>query len=196
MGQKPAFFVTFCVVEQKMMQAKEKTKELEIQVNGMIASDLVALGYDLVRVELLGGGRYLTVQVMAERADGKPMTVSDCTKISHAISDRLDACDDLADRYTLEVSSPGIDRPLVRLKDFERYSGHVARIELEAPLDDAAGKTKRFQGKIVRVTGSMPDAAVEFRTETGDVRVPLQSIARARLVLTDALLNAMGGGKH
>jgi ribosome maturation factor RimP len=137
----------------------------------------------------------LTLQVMAERADGQPMTVNDCSKISHAISDRLDTFGDLADRYTLEVSSPGIDRPLVRLKDFERFTGHVARIELEAPLDSVGGKKKRFQGSIVRVTGSAPNAEIELHTEAGDVRVSLQSIARARLVLTDALLNATSTGK-
>jgi ribosome maturation factor RimP len=173
-----------------------RNKELETKVSNLIAGDLAAIGYELVRVELLGGGRYVTLQVMAEREDGKPMTVNDCTQISHAVSDRLDTMADLADRYTLEVSSPGIDRPLVRLKDYERFTGHVARIELETPLDGVAGKKKRFQGSIVRVTGAAPDAEIEFHTECGDVRVSLQSIARARLVLTDALLNATGGSKH
>jgi ribosome maturation factor RimP len=176
--------------------AMTEVKELEAQISDLVAGDLAAMGYELVRVEPLGGGRFLTLQVMAERADGKPMTVEDCTKISHAISDRLDGVGDLADRYTLEVSSPGIDRPLVRLKDFERFTGHVARIELQAPLDAVPGRKKRFQGSIIRVTGAAPDAEIEFHTEAGDVRVSLQSIARARLVLTDALLNATGGSKH
>jgi ribosome maturation factor RimP len=173
-----------------------QNKELEVRISDLIVGDLAAIGYELVRIELLGGGRYMTLQIMAERADGKPMTVNDCTQISHTVSDRLDSCAELADRTTLEVSSPGIDRPLVRLKDYERFTGHVARIELETPLDSVDGKRKRFQGSIVRVTGNAPDAEIEFRTETGDVRVSLQSIARARLVLTDALLNATGGSKH
>jgi len=173
-----------------------QAKQLEAKMTDLVGGDLAAMGYDLVRIEPMGGGRYLTLQVMAERLDGQPMTVSDCTKISRAISDRLDAFGELADRYTLEVSSPGIDRPLVRLKDYERFTGHVARIELEAPLDSGQGKTKRFQGSIVRVTGNAQDAEVEFHTETGDVRVALQSIARARLVLTDALLDATSGSKH
>ena len=176
--------------------AMTEVKELEAKVSSLVVGDLATLGYDLVRIEPLGGGRYLTLQVMAERTDGKPMTVSDCTKISHAITDRLDAVEELADRYTLEVSSPGIDRPLVRLKDFERFTGHVARIELQAPHGDGEGQKKRFQGSIVRVTGTAPNAEIEFHTEAGDVRVSLQSIARARLVLTDALLNATGGSKH
>lgn len=173
-----------------------KAKTLEAQIHQLVGGDLAAMGYDLVRVEPLGGGRYLTLQVMAERIDGQPMTVSDCSKISHAISDRLDSFAELADRYTLEVSSPGIDRPLVRLKDYERFTGHIARIELEVPKDTADGKMKRFQGSIVRVTGAAPDAEIEFRTEAGDVRVSLQSIARARLVLTDALLAATSGSTH
>ena len=170
----------------------KEAKELENRISGLVAGDLAALGYDLVRVETLGGGRYLTLQIMAERADGQPMTVSDCTRISHAVSDHLDADSGLADRYTLEVSSPGIDRPLVRLKDFERFTGHVARVELETP---AGGPKKRFQGSITRVSGAAPNAEIEFHTDGGDVRVSLQSIARARLVLTDALLNAAERGK-
>jgi len=194
-AKSPPFLLP-AVLESCIGRGMTQNKELEAQISALIVGDLAAMGYDLVRVELLGGGRYLTLQVMAERADGKPMTVSDCTQISHAASDRLDTCLELADRYTLEVSSPGIDRPLVRLKDYERFTGHVARIELETPLDSVAGKKKRFQGSIVRVTGAAPDAEIEFRTESGDVRVSLQSIARARLVLTDALLNATGGSKH
>jgi ribosome maturation factor RimP len=122
---------------------------------------------------------------MAERLDEMPMTVDDCVKISHAVSEKLDTDDALADRYTLEVSSPGIDRPLVRLKDFERFRGHMARIELQAPV----GGQKRFQGSIVRVTGAETSAAIELRTESGEISVPLQSIARAKLVITDALMN-------
>ena len=173
-----------------------QSRELETQITAMISGDFAALGYDLVRVEVLGGGRYLTIQVMAERMDGKAMTVNDCTVISHALSDRLDKMDGLADRYTLEVSSPGIDRPLVRLRDYERYTGHVARIELETPLDSMTDKTKRFQGSIVRVTGAASNAEIEFKTEAGDVRVAMKSIARARLVMTDALLNADAERKH
>jgi ribosome maturation factor RimP len=173
-----------------------KVKDIEAKVSELVAGDLAAMGYELVRIESLGGGRYMTLQVMAERADGKPMTVSDCTQISHAMSDRLDGVSELADRYTLEVSSPGIDRPLVRMKDYEKFTGHVARVELEQPLDGATGRKKRFQGSIVRVTGAPANPEIEFHTEAGDVRVPMQSIARARLVLTDALLNATSGSKH
>jgi ribosome maturation factor RimP len=126
---------------------------------------------------------------MAERADAKPMTVEDCVQISRTASDKLDADDTMADRYTLEVSSPGIDRPLVRLKDFERFAGHVARIELASPIDALGTSQRRFQGSIVRVTGKDSAAAIEFRTEKGDISVPVAAIAKAKLIMTDALAN-------
>jgi ribosome maturation factor RimP len=122
------------------------------------------------------------------------MTVNDCVKISHAISPQLDHSDPVAGRYTLEVTSPGLDRPLVGVKDFERYTGHVARIELAKPLDGKG--QKRFQGNIVRVTGNAPDAEIEIRTEAGGVRIPANTIAKARLVLTDAPPNAKTDTKH
>ena len=167
-------------------------KALENKVSKLIGSELSEEGYELVRVQLMSGGNFSTLQIMAERIDGKPMTVDDCVKISQAASTKLDEDESLADHYTLEVSSPGIDRPLVRLKDYERFTGHMARIELEAPRD---GK-KRFQGNIVRINGREPDAEIEFSTDSGALRVPMNNILRAKLVLTDALLNAKDGTKH
>jgi ribosome maturation factor RimP len=173
-------------------------KDLEAKVNRLIAADLAAMGYELVRVQMTPGGRYLTLQVMAERADAKPMTVNDCTRISHEVSAKLEADDTLADRYTLEISSPGIDRPLIKLKDFERFTGHVARVELAMPLEGQPNGRRRFQGSITRITRPQPEAEaeIEFHTETGDLRVPMNAIARAKLVLTEALLNVKGRTKH
>jgi ribosome maturation factor RimP len=171
-------------------------KSIESKVAELVADDLASAGYELVRVQLTPGGRFLTLQVMAERADGKLMTVADCVAISRTVSAKLDEAAPITDHYTLEVSSPGIDRPLVRLKDFERFTGHVARIELAAPLHGAAGGQKRFEGRLVRVTGQAPDAEIEIKTETGEVRLALNAISRARLVLTDELLNAKSGNKH
>jgi ribosome maturation factor RimP len=185
----------FCYPKH-LQAAMANTKALETKVTELIADELTAIGYELVRVKLTSGGRYLTAQVMADRIDQKPMTVDDCAKISNAISPKLDAAPELADKYTLEVSSPGIDRPLVRLKDFERYAGHVARIELDGPLNGEAGAPRRFQGSIVRVTGNADAAEIEIKTETGDIRVPASAIAQARLVLTDALMNAHTDTKH
>jgi len=169
-----------------------KMKAVENKVTTLIAEDLSVMGYELVRVQAMAGGEYVTLQIMAERLDSKAMTVDDCVRISHAISARLDGDSTMDDRYTLEVSSPGIDRPLVRLKDYIRFQGHVARIELQAPL---LGK-KRFQGSIVRIKGDDDEAEIEFRTDSGDVAVKLASIAKAKLVLTDALLDAKDGMKH
>lgn len=171
-------------------------KDVEVKVTRLIADDLAAMGYELVRVQVMSGGRYMTLQVMAERGDRKPMTVDDCVQISRAVSPLLDADDTMADRYTLEVSSPGIDRPLIRLKDFERFTGHVARIELETPLEVQGAKQRRFQGKIVRVSGREPDAELELRTESGEVRLPVHRIARAKLVPEDAPANMQAGRKH
>jgi len=168
-------------------------RNLETRITDLIAPDLTAMGYELVRVQITGGGRYSTLQVMAERADQHAMTVDDCVKISHAASEKLDADDSLADRYTLEVSSPGIDRPLVKLKDFERFTGHLARIDLAAPVAALGTAQRRFQGSIVRVTGNDAEAAIEFRTEKGDISVPAHAIAKAKLVMTDDLINQKTG---
>lgn len=174
-----------------------KNKPLESKISDLITGDLMALGYDLVRVHLMAEGQSPTLQIMAERCDDAPMTVEDCAAISHATSDKLDADDSLASHYTLEVSSPGIDRPLVRLKDFERFTGHVAKIELETKQEGVACGRKRFQGLIERVTGHDADAAIEFSTDTGAFCVPMKEIARAKLVLTEALLkNAPAHTKH
>src|ERR1700733_3615351 len=125
------------------------TRDIKKKVADLIGADLEAMQYELVRVQLTPGGRYLTLQVMAERADRKPMTVNDCVKISSAISPRLDEADPLAGHYTLEISSPGIERPLVRLADYERFTGQMAAIELAAPLNGEASGQKRFKGSIV-----------------------------------------------
>ena len=173
-----------------------QTTAIESRVNDLIAGELAALDYELVRVQLTPGGRFMTLQVMAERTDRKPMTVEDCVKISHAISPRLDEADPLAGKYTLEISSPGIERPLVRLQDFERFTGHVARVELEAPLGGDKNGQRRFEGSIVRVTGKAENAEIELKTEAGDVRVPANAIARAKLVLTDVPRSTKGGTRH
>jgi ribosome maturation factor RimP len=156
------------------------SKAIENKISGLIAGGIDAAGYDLVRVQIMGGGKYAALQIMAERKDGKGMTVEDCAAISRAVSEIVEADADLADRYDLEVSSPGIDRPLVKMQDFVRYQGHVAKVELDAPL----GGQKRFQGKIVGTAGE----EIELDTDKGVVRLPFAAIDRAKLVLTDELL--------
>jgi ribosome maturation factor RimP len=192
-GQKPAFFVTLLDSKAKADRTESAMtgrKDIELKIESLVNDELVAMGYELVRVELMTGGHFPTLQVMAERADRKPMTVEDCVTISRTVSLKLENETTIAEGVTLEVSSPGIDRPLIRLQDFERFAGHLARVELNAPQNGV----KRFKGSIIRITGNPPDAQVEFHTEQGDWRVPLAEIARAKLVLTEALLNA--GTKH
>jgi ribosome maturation factor RimP len=143
-----------------------------------------ALGYGLVRVRLSGGHRPV-LQVMAERADGT-MDVEDCTRLSRAISAAFEEDDPFETEYVLEVSSPGIDRPLTRRRDFEAYVGHEARLELKYPIEGR----KRIRGLLKGLKGE--DVVVE--TELGESKgrgefaVPYVSIGDAKLVLTDDLI--------
>ena len=150
------------------------------EIARIIEPSLDAMGYRLVRLMQTGGLRRPTLQVMAERRDDEPMTVEDCAEISRAVSALLDVADPIAEAYMLEVSSPGIDRPLVRPEDYDRFAGFEARIDLSNPLDGR----KRFRG---RVLGRDADH-VRLALENGEVRLPLDAIARAKLVLTDELL--------
>src|SRR5712692_1684203 len=122
------------------------------------------MGYRVVRV-VPTGARQATLQVMAERRDEVPMTVDDCAKISRSISALLDVADPIAEAYTLEVSSPGIDRPLVRPEDYDRFAGFAARIELGEPLDGRI----RFRGRLLGREGD----DIRLIAETGEVRLKL-----------------------
>lgn len=142
------------------------------------------LGFNLVRVRVTGTNG-CTVQIMAERPDGS-MSVDECETVSRAVSPVLDLEDPIDREYYLEVSSPGIDRPLVRASDFERWTGHEAKIELAVPLDGR----KRFRGFLRGVTDGT--AAVELPdVKEGEERIahlPLADLGEAHLVLTDALI--------
>lgn len=154
-------------------------------VSRIIEPALEAMGYELVRVSLIGRERP-TLQVMAERRDEAAMTVEDCAGISRAISALLDVEDPIAGAYTLEVSSPGIDRPLTRPKDFDRYRGFEARIETRQPV---AGR-RRLKG-VLGGLGPGGDTVLIAAGEDGaEMAVPLAEISRAKLVLTDALIAA------
>ncbi len=155
-----------------------------VDTNGIaqtIEPSLAAMGYRIVRVVLTSGHR-ATLQVMAERVDGAAMTVDDCAQISHSVSALLDVADPIAGTYTLEISSPGIDRPLVRREDYDRFSGFEARIELNAPV---AGR-KRFRGRLLGTT----DGDIRLATEAGEARLPLATVVRAKLVITEDLIAA------
>jgi ribosome maturation factor RimP len=145
----------------------------------LITPAIEAMGFDLVRVHVSGSQRP-TLQIMAEPNSGRAMSVDDCAEISRAISAVLDVEDPIAGAYSLEVSSPGIDRPLTRAKDYERFLGHEAKVETNAPVDGR----KRFKGPIKSVDGN----AVELIVEGADLRIPFAAIHKAKLVLTDALI--------
>lgn len=154
------------------------------RVATIIEPAIVDLGYRLVRVRVTAQNG-CTVQIMAERPDGS-MNVEGCEEISQAVSPALDVDDPIQAAYHLEVSSPGIDRPLVRASDFERWAGHLAKIETSEPVHGR----KRFRGILRGAEGenallSRDDAKAE---EERDVAVPMRMIAEARLVLTDALV--------
>jgi ribosome maturation factor RimP len=143
-----------------------------------------ALGFDLVRVRLSGANRPV-LQVMAERADGT-MHVDDCARLSRAISAAFEEVDPIETEYVLEVSSPGIDRPLTRRRDFEAYAGHEARLELKYPLDGR----KRLRGVLKGLKGEdvVVEADLGEGKGRGELAVPYMAIGDAKLVLTDALI--------
>ena len=139
-----------------------------------------AIGYEIVRLRLMGGTTR-RLQIMAERPDGD-MNVEDCTRLSRAVSEVLDAADPVSGEYTLEVSSPGIDRPLTRLKDFQTYEGLEARIE----LDRLAENRKRFRGVLAGVEGQ--NVGIDLEGEDETAMVPFAWIVEAKLMLTDQLM--------
>jgi ribosome maturation factor RimP len=155
---------------------------LESRLADIVTPTLEALGYELVRVAVLGRDRP-TVQVMADKADGGQITVADCEVISHALGAVLDVEDAIPGAWSLEVSSAGIDRPLTRPKDWNRFAGHLARAETVAPIDGR----KRFSGIVL---GANDDAARMRLDDGSEVALPLSSLRRAKLVLTDALIEA------
>ena len=136
-------------------------------------------GFKLVRLRIMGGAAK-TLQVMAERPDGS-MDVEGCATLSHALLDFIEAEDPIKGDYEIEVSSPGIDRPLTRLMDFARWSGHEAKIELNAPIEGR----RRFRGMLLGLDGQ--DVAIH--ADNSDIKFPFRAIANAKLVLTDKLIN-------
>ena len=148
-----------------------------------IEPEVKSLGYDLVRVAMIGGTSDPTLQVMAERPDTRQLDLSDCEAISRRLSEWLDQEDPIEGGYRLEVSSPGIDRPLTRLKDYEDWEGQEARIALIAPK----GGRKQFSGTLEGLEGDN----VKLTDRSGAAHVlPFSEISSAKLLLTDKLINA------
>lgn len=155
---------------------------LEARIANAILPSLGQLGYELVRVQVSGKERPV-VQIMADRADGEPFLVEDCETISHAVGAVLDVEDPIRGEWTLEVSSAGIDRPLTRIKDWNRYAGHLATVELVVPQEGR----KRFKGIALGADAEVARLKLEDGSE---IALPRGNIRRAKLVLTDELIAA------
>ena len=140
------------------------------------------MGFELVRLRLQGG-RSATLQIMADRPDGR-IEVDDCARISEQLSVILDVEDPIADEYTLEVSSPGLDRPLTRLKDFDAWEGYEAKLETEEPIDGQ----KRFRGTVAGSDGDEVLLQIDRGGEAVTIGLTFDLLADAKLILTDELV--------
>ena len=147
----------------------------------IITPGIEDLGFELVRVRLMSG-KETTLQIMADRPDGG-IEVDDCAQISNAVSATLDVEDPILDAYTLEVSSPGIDRPLTRLKDFEMFEGYVAKLETDELIDGR----RRFKGELAGIE----DDEVLINVTEGTIGLKFEWLSDAKLVLTDDLIKEM-----
>lgn len=150
-------------------------------IETLVAPSLAAMGYAIVRVAFTGGRR-ATLQIMVEHEPEGTMTVEDCARVSRTVSALLDVADPIASAYCLEVSSPGIDRPLVKRGDYERFAGREAKIELAEPHDGR----RRFRGRLAGLEGD----AVKLDLGSEEVLLPLGAVSRAKLVLADPITAA------
>jgi ribosome maturation factor RimP len=177
-GLRPdRFFV--CRRTAKLMRGKTAEDARLLELLDPVAE---VQGYEIVRLRLMGGEKQRRLQIMAERpADGE-MNVEDCARLSRGVSEVLDAADPITGEYVLEVSSPGVDRPLTRLKDFTTYAGYEARLE----LDRMAEGRKRFRGALAGVDGD--NVAIDLEGEESTALIPFAWVTDAKLVLTDELM--------
>jgi ribosome maturation factor RimP len=153
------------------------------ELTKLVETEAEAEGLALVRVKLIGGSSDPTLQVMAERPDTRQLTLNDCARLSRRLSALFDEVDPIESAYRLEVSSPGIDRPLTRLKDFADWSGHEAKISLKEPINGR----KQFTGELVGADGDHIRINVP---NLGEARLPFPQVHSAKLVMTDKLIAA------
>lgn len=161
-----------------------KTKT-DMDARILAVADPVAddMGYNIVRIRVMSSKRS-TVQIMAERQSDGQMGVDDCASLSRALSSALEVDDPLRDAYVLEVSSPGLDRPLTSLEDFKTYEGHLARLELDRMIEGR----KRFRGVLAGIDGQHVD--IDLDNEDDTAQIPFEWISEAKLLITDALIEA------
>ncbi|MEM1288747.1 MAG: ribosome maturation factor RimP [Pseudomonadota bacterium] len=159
------------------------------RVAAVIEPAIIGLGYRLVRVRITGQNG-CTLQVMAERPDGT-FSIQDCEAVSVDISPLLDVEDIIKTAYHLEVSSPGVDRPLVRPQDFDRAKGHIAKVEFSLAVEDSAGESRRrFRGSIGAVHADSVELISDEAGKASSITVPFDAIDDAKLIMTDALFEA------
>ena len=149
------------------------------QIEKLLLPTIHGMGFELVQIKLMEGNKSRLLQIMAERPDGS-MTVDDCAAISHQVSAILDVEDIMPSEYRLEISSPGIDRPLVKHADYEKYLGHAAKIELVPPVNGR----KRYTGTLKTLIGDTLTIEVDGKP----VALEIPDVQSAKLVLTDALI--------
>lgn len=166
---------------------------VESKVAGIIEGSLFNMGYEVVRVMIMQSGTTKILQIMIDRLDGKPITVDDCEKASRQISALMDVEDPVDGHYNLEVSSPGVDRPLTKLKHFEKYSGFEAKIDVEEKIEGQRkfrGKLQGVEGNIVYIESNV--TSMEKRDEGKQkIGIDFNNIRSAKLVLTDELLEKL-----
>src|SRR5450631_3566847 len=168
------------VLDETLDGNEATSTTLEGKLAAIIAPRLETMGFELVRVAVLGR-EHPTVQVMADRADGSLIAVEDCEQISRYLSTVFDVEDPIPGAWNLEVSSAGIDRPLTRAKDWNRFAGHLARVETLFPVDGR----RRFSGIVLGADDKSGKLLLDDGTEAA---IPLRDVRRAKLVLTDALI--------
>ena len=190
MGPWPTFFVPSdgtdgafsCAASVREMRVPALTSEGRAEtIERLVSAPLQAEGFDIVRV-IFSGDRRPKLQIMVERQDERAVNVDDCALASRLVSAVLDVEDPVAGSYVLEVSSPGIDRPLTRLKDFERFAGFEARVELRVTQDGR----RRFRGRLKGVDRER----IRLETEQHEIELSFDDIQKAKLVLTDELIAA------
>lgn len=160
---------------------------LEKKIDEIIEPSLQLLGYAVVRVKIIGDDERKILQIMLEKSDGGLVNIDDCQKASRQISAVLDVEDVITSKYFLEVSSPGLDRPLTRLRDFENHKGKEAKIETIEKI----GESRKFRGRLAGVDGNdvlLSDNVVEIGADSEVIKISIDNIKSAKLVLTDELL--------
>ncbi|MCB1839672.1 MAG: ribosome maturation factor RimP [Alphaproteobacteria bacterium] len=160
-----------------------KRTPLEEKLTKLMEPVIADLGFDLVLVSVIGEGGTKTVQVLAQDPQTRNLGIEDAAKISRSLSAVLDVEDPVVGKYRLEVSSPGIDRPLIKPEDFEHYTGFEAKLEIGTPMENGQ---RRFRG----VLKGLENKSVLVETDKGEVKLPLNDLTKAKLVLTDKLIKA------